>query len=66
MREIKFRGKIEGNWWQTTPDQDDWQQRSTRFMLWWEKANLWVMSAEDAAEAICVEALRIYGYEVVI
>jgi len=26
MREIKFRGKIEGNWWYATPDSSSWDQ----------------------------------------
>jgi hypothetical protein len=25
-RIIKFRGKIEGNWWYVTPDDDSWEQ----------------------------------------
>lgn len=26
MREIKFRGKVEGNWWYVTPADDAWEQ----------------------------------------
>ena len=26
MRVLKFRGKVEGRWWYTTPDDDNWQQ----------------------------------------
>lgn len=39
--------------------------RASRFALWWEKENLWAMSASDAANAICVESLHICGVEVV-
>lgn len=26
MRTIKFRGKFEGNWWYSTPDNNNWEQ----------------------------------------
>lgn len=26
MRQIKFRGKIEGIWWHVTPDNEEWDQ----------------------------------------
>ena len=25
-REIKFRGKVDGNWWYATPEDDSWEQ----------------------------------------
>jgi hypothetical protein len=38
--------------------------RSTRFMFWFEKANLWAYTREAAANALCVAALRACGMEV--
>lgn len=35
----------------------------TRFMFWWEKANLWAYSEAEAAEAICQAALVAVGAE---
>jgi hypothetical protein len=38
---------------------------STRFMIWWEKQNLWAETAIEAAESICKAALQCKGYEVI-
>lgn len=37
------------------------EQRATRFAFWFEKANLWAMSAEEAATVICMKALELCG-----
>lgn len=36
----------------------------TRFMLWWEKANLWACSAQEVAHEITVYALHLKGIDV--
>ena len=40
------------------------QFRSTRFMFWFEQSNLWTHTREEAANALCVAALRACGVEV--
>ena len=40
------------------------QAANTRFGFWFDKANLWSYSAQEAAEAICLAALRACGIEV--
>lgn len=40
------------------------QFRSTRFMFWFEKANLWACTREEAANELCLAALRACGVEV--
>lgn len=50
---------------QPPQSQEEAQQfRSTRFMFWFEKANLWACTREEAATALCVAALRACGMEV--
>lgn len=39
-------------------------QRRTAFMRWFGQAHLWSLSAREAAEVICFEALRLFGFEV--
>lgn len=37
------------------------QAPNVLFMQWWEHADLWAMSKDEAAEAICMAALRACG-----
>ncbi len=37
---------------------------NVRFAKWWHHADLWAMSEQEAAESICIAALRVCGVEV--
>lgn len=45
----------------TEPPVEEWHQNNTKFMLWFESADLWAMSEQEAAKAICVVSLAILG-----
>lgn len=36
---------------------------ATQFMFWWKQAELWACSSTEAANEICMAALRALGYE---